>query len=361
MLENGDDFGSGIDDDLESRPTRRFGRLAGHPAVRRLSARRLAWASLAAIAALGLVGVGGYQSSRRLARWVATLPENSIGFGEIRLDPPAPPWVFSKSSGTLERIAAESRRAGPLAILNVDLGELRADFSRDPWVAKVDRIQVARRGLVVRLAFRKPVAVVENPGRPDLVIDADGVILPSDDIDWIDRRPRYRARGVVAPLLAISQVQPPLADTPGLVYRTATRPAASNGGDLKVLRCARLAGFLLGQIGDPPQGRGRLDPVRIIPAAPSPKGEADGVFVVDRAGNHIYWGSAPGAESTQVGIPAEAKWRFLLDWLAGHGDPPWKEDEFLYFDRKGASIKRFLISPPQSARSEGRSGPTLSR
>jgi hypothetical protein len=122
--------------------------------------------------------VGGFVGARHLTR-------ESYAWDVFRVDPfqgieverpadaPAP-WLAELSTAA-HRIA----QRGPISIFSdVDLGVVREEISRVPWVKRVDEIE--RRfpdRLYVRLDARQPVARVIHGERAEWV-DPEGVLLP---------------------------------------------------------------------------------------------------------------------------------------------------------------------------------------
>ncbi len=347
MAEFGDPSGPQIESEFEDRPSRRFAKLVGSPAVRKLSSRRLAWAILGSLSLLALLAWAGTRGVRALTHWVAEQPENWIDFAEIRLIPEPPPWVLSKSVGFLEAVRTKAKLPERVPILEVNLEELTKIFSLNPLVERVTKIEVTRRRLSVSLIFRQPVAVVEVAGQAWVVIDQDGTILPTEDIDWVEKKPRPRVRGIADPLPIIFDVPAPTSLAPGLPYKTSNSESLGRDADTEVLKAARLAKYLQGQVKTTPLGRPCPNFERIAPSH-----KEDGLLLLDTRNNWVYWGSTPGAGPPQ-GVVASEKWRMLLDRIDREGPLDLKPDQYLRFTPSGLSVDIFRSAKGIQGRSPG--------
>jgi hypothetical protein len=273
-------------------------RSAGSPAARRLAVSRL----VLALAALGLALGGGFLAARLLRGWLHGQPQYRLRFLEIVLEPPPPAWYRGGAAGFLERVRARVQRPETVSLLDEDLGELRRDFRYDAWVKKVDKVEVrapARspgdRRLLVRLVYRKPVAVARRSAAPEVILDGDGVILAGADID----------RDAAGPLIVINGegLAPPVDPRPGEVWKSNDGSGGLAQGDPRVLGAARLADFLTSvQVG----------------AARAPAVRFESIYATDPRGlwartaekTWILWGEPPGAE-TPGRLRAEEKWAML--------------------------------------------------
>jgi len=343
----GDSPETQVESGFEPRPSRRFARLVGSPAVRKLSPRRLAWALLGSLGLLALVVVGGIRGVRGLTHWVAEQPENWIDFADIELQPGAPAFILSKSAGFLEKVKGEARLPDRLPILEIDPKELHTALRRNPWVEHVVKVEVMRHRLIASLIYRKPVAVVSVAKHPLVLIDKDGVILPGDDIDWIEKRPRPRIRGIPDPLPVILDVAAPISREPGIPYKSSDSRGIAGGVAPEVLKAARLAEYLQNRPKMTPAGHPCPDFEAIYPSHVE-----DGLLLLDTRKNWVFWGTAPGAELPQ-NARADEKWRMLTDWIDRESQLRLSEDEFLRFDPTGPELRKFLPDKPGPGSSPG--------
>ena len=319
------------EDDGEGRsaPSRRFARLVESPAARRLALPKLAGAAGAGLVVIGLIWVGGMWLVRSVTAWVESQPEHQIAFTEIILDPPPPPYIRTGAAGILHKVRSEARREERFSIPSIDLGELRKDFPRSPWVEAVPGIERSYRALAVRLVYRKPVAVAEFEQDHVVVIDKDGVILPADDIEWVEKGKKFLVRGIARPLILIRSVNSLASIRPGLPWK---RADVLGDRDEQVLGAARLAEFLQRQSSVTPGGKQAPEFVTIHPDE-----ETLRYFVQDQAGNWVFWNQAPGAEP--IGEPtAEMKWKMLMDLVDSKGPLNAKGFDYLKPTHKGVEF-----------------------
>ncbi len=140
-----------------------------------LSTRR---AGLGAIAVIVAAGLGGWALWRRHAADVRAHPD-AVLFPE-RVDVRGvAPWVRGDLRAEVLRDASLD---GGLPLDDPDLAErLRRAFARHPWVREVARVAISQpAAAVVEVRCRQPVAMVRVQNGL-YAVDADAVLLPSDD------------------------------------------------------------------------------------------------------------------------------------------------------------------------------------
>ena len=316
-----------------STSSRRFERLVGSPAARRVALPRLVAVVAGLMGSIWLVIFG----LRSTIGWVDSRPEHQLAFAKIELDPPPDPWLVGGRSLILEQVRSGAKLPEMLPLLELDLDLLRNDFLHCPWIKGVDRIERSYRRLTVRLVYRKPVAVVvlEKPGVPGYVIDEEGVPLPKDDIDWKSQEPPFQVRGIADPLIEIRGVSSEADPKFGVPWKRPDSAGSPDDRDLMVLGAARLAEFLQGKPKTTPSGRKVPDFVAIrLPDEPT-----EILFLRDSDSNWVRWGESPGSERS--GEPsAEEKWKMLLGWVDRHGPIGAKSPNFLRFTRTEAELVR---------------------
>lgn len=324
---------------LRSTSARRFSRLVESAGPRRVAMPRLLVAGALTLLLTVLGAVGVVMLLRSAAIWVDQRPEHRIPFSQIELVPMPDPWIKGGALLILEEVRKEANRGESVPLLDLDLQELRNDFSRCPWVKKVLKIDRSRFGkLIVHLEYRKPVAVVPfkkfAPGA--FVLDDEAVVLPARDIDWtIDNGP-YLVRGMTWPLIKIQDVAE---DSPtpkvGLPWKRTVEDGNLEDRDPMVLRAAIIARFLQDR-------RLSLSSPREAPNFVSihlPQGPDKPFFLVDDHENLILWGKAPGDEKPGEPSP-EARWAMLLAWIKAHGPLEAKSPHYLKFTNTTAVIDR---------------------
>jgi hypothetical protein len=305
------------------------------PAPRRPALTRLGLAAALAVAATGLLGLGGARAVRCLVDWLHRRPEYQLPFRQIVLDPPPPPWIRSGRTGLLVRVGAQARWPESLPVQDLDLRDLARDFRNHcPWVARLRHPRGIERSypnhLVVHLDYREPVAEVRF-GSSSFVLDADAVILPADDLD----------RDVTGPLIQLDGLDPPSDGRPGRYWETSADAPARP--DPRAAAAARLAAFLKARARlEGPGGSPLSHPVAIN------YDEDLGLlwlrsklWVRGKDRIWVYWGEAPDAEAPGRPTAAE-KWTLLRDWVRRH-DPSGvanPESDYLDFARGGVVVRR---------------------
>ena len=335
-------------DEPRSRSGRRFARLIGPPAARRVALPRLIVAVVLSLSLTALVGVGGSKLLQSAASWVARRPEHRISFARIELVPPPEPWLRRGSSRILEEVRKEAKLDETLSLLDFDLKEFEKDFRRHVWVKDVLRIDRSEYGrLIVELAYRKPVAVVRLEGTPPevFVLDEEAVVLPANDIAWKHDVPPYLVEGMDGPLIRISGLSSSSPrPKPGVPWKRKVEGDALDDPDPLVLGAARLARFLQ----DRKRSPGSPEVTPVFDWIYLPQGPDEPFFLVDPDENLVCWGKPLGDE--KHGEPsAEARWAMLLEWLRTRGPLVAKNPDYLYF----SSTEARLRSESKSSRKKG--------
>lgn len=229
---------------------------------------------------------------QRLGPQVATDDDYLISPDEVHIEPPPPPWIRSDVRAAALRNAGFDER---VSLLEEDLTErIARAFSLQPWIARVERVEKRYPAQVlVTVEYRRPVCMVEVPGGL-YAVDAEGVVLPSQDFSPLEARRYPRLAGIDSVPIG---------------------PVGTAWGDPRVAGGARIAAALL-------EHWHKLGLARIAPLA-SGAATIDGSQIafalISTSGMRIIWGASPGAES-RLGEPtAEEKLARLLDYVARHG------------------------------------------
>ena len=95
------------------------------------------------------------------------------------------------------RVAAEHNQWKERSLLDRTLvADLAADFAQHPWIETVDRVEKTRQGrVIVQVTYRTPVAMIETI-RGLLPVDANGVLLPSQDFSEAESKQLPRLEGI---------------------------------------------------------------------------------------------------------------------------------------------------------------------
>lgn len=241
-------------------------------------------AVLAAVAALA-VGVWRY-AHQHLQRD----PRYFVQVEHIELSPPPPNWIHTD-------LRRDALRDGslelPLSILDPRLAEqVTQVFQLNPWVARVERVtKLPPARLEVRLAYRRPVCMVETP-RGLAPVDIKGVLLPGDNFSPLESQNFPRVVGIqTAPL----------------------GPVGTAWGDPLVPGGATIAALLLDHWQT--LGLRAIVPVTASNGLPAAQHSYD---LYSLGGTRIVWGAPPGGEVAGES-PAAEKLARLQKYAAVHG------------------------------------------
>ncbi len=255
----------------------------------RRKGRRSAWllALLGMMLLMGVIG-GPYLAWRKLKPRILNSPEYRVGPEQVEITP-APAWIHSDIRAEVFRDPALD---GPLSLMDDRLTEQIAQaFSLHPWVAKVTRVTkrhpVATNPTAVKveLVYRQPACMVEVSGGV-LAVDAEGVLLPSEDFSPIEAT-RY-------PHLAGVDRKP--AGPPGRPWGDAkvvggAEIAAAFGPAWEVMRLQRIVPLAAGAAAAPRKmgwaSRSAEPGSRFLPSSRAPARGSSGVTRQERT----CWGS----------------------------------------------------------------------
>ncbi len=292
------------EDREEAKPDRRRG-------VNR--AKLFAWV----IALAAIVG-GSHFVWTRVREHVAARDDYRLTARDIAITRP-PAWIRADVKAEVLRNSGLASQA--LSILDDDLVErVQRAFSLHPWVAKVERVSKSHPARVeVEINYRRPVAMVEVPGGL-LPVDADGVLLPSDDFSPLAARSYPRLSGIESSPLG---------------------PTGTKWGDPIVAGGGRIAEVL-----KPLWDDLGVRAIRWAKSAATSDSSGPAIYeLVTAAGNAIIWGSAPGSEPT--GEPAsQEKLLRLKAYIAAHGSLDQPQGGAIDLDlRHGDSAPRTAARP----------------
>ncbi len=224
---------------------------------------------------------------------VGASPDYRLDPTAIEIAPALPAWIHADLKAEVIRDASLD---GSLSTLDPELTmRIAQAFRLHPWVAKVERVSKQFPAAVkVELVYRRPAAMVEVPGPALLPVDAEGVVLPTEDFSPLDARHYPR----------ISEIK-----------TSPIGPMGTRWGDTHVTGAAGVAAA----IAEHWEG---LALHHIVPSgrqATTPGGrETDAYELYTKAGTRIDWGRPPGAEISGE-APADSKIAALLEFAAKHG------------------------------------------
>ena len=313
----------GEDDAAESPP--RVRRLPFAKAAGRLDLRKVATASTLAALLIALIFYAGGLALRSAVGWLHAQPQYQLPFTRITLSTPPPECFRGGATAFLDRVRRNANEPETLSLLDVDPDRLADAFKQFPWVERVESIEFPPRGLVVRLAYRTPVARVQASPADQVILDREGCILPVEDIDTerVGRLIVIRYKGMKLPS----------ADRVGKLWQTGgTDDPARADLDRDVVQAAKLAGFLL----QPErESVAKAEPAaRVRTILPDDSGFNRGLFVHTSLQTFILWGRGPGYE--QAGEPqAEEKWGILVKWAKSGELKASRDGDFWTINRTG--------------------------
>ena len=301
---------------------------------RPLSPRSL-WIGGAAFAAAILVVIAVGNLIRSRVDSLHRSPIRTCRFREIVLDPPLPPFILPDRREFLERLRREAGLPEDVHTLDSkEMESIRLAFeTRLPWAKKIVKVEPSYPNrLVVTLEYREPVAFVPMKDAASLFVDADGVVLPADELET-------RAPGIDRLIqLTFPRGQAPMDARPGRALAVGDGPDARSRIE-PVLAFAGLAAELKRRGGIP--GRLRFRKIER-------HSERFWVTVDDDVSTEnwtwVAWGEPPGSE--RAGEPsAEEKWVSLAAWAAKHSVSEARNPAFLRFGASGIEIHRGRADP----------------
>jgi hypothetical protein len=257
------------------------------------SAMRLVWLRGPLLFTLGLgvalLALGTYWAWRVVGPRVLDSPPYQLKVEQITFNAP-PQWI--KSDDFRREVVRSASLDRTLSIVDDQLAErIALAFAAHPWVEKVQRVEKFHPARVeVQLVYRTPVATVSD-GSDLWPIDANGVLLPRENIAQADLTKFPR----------ISGVEDRPAVRPGNVWQ-----------DMRVRGGAIIAAALLESWLD-------LGLAEIAPYGATAVQRHPATFkLVTRGGKQIDWGRQPLTNDPSEPSPEE-KVKRLKSWVQQHG------------------------------------------
>lgn len=209
---------------------------------------------------------------------------------------PQPAWIH----GDVRSDVVKSAGLEGLSIRDPQLVEqVQRAFSLHGWIARVLSVRKeypAR--ITVEVEYRHPVAMVEVvwKGEPSLYfIDKDSVLLPKDDHERSQDERQSEYQNYLR--IAAGELSP------------GSRIAGQPWGGAKIAGAARLAAL----------GGEQWQKLGVCRVVVSDDLNAQPLYELETASaGRIVWGHAPGAEDSREPT-AEAKWKWLMRFVAQHG------------------------------------------
>ncbi len=223
------------------------------------------WRLVIAAAATAVVVAISLRIWQNVRPHVESQPEYLVPAASLEISS-TPPWIHADVKAEVIRDAGLPER---LSILDERLAQrLTQAFSLHPWIARVSSVKTSYPAYIkVDLQYRHPVAMVEVHGGL-LPIDAEGVLLPTEDFTPQDAQKYPRVGGVESSPLG---------------------PLGTRWGDTFVEAAAKLAALLQPDWHD--MGLHHIQGAQSGVATRHATLE-----LITRGGTAFVWGSAPGEE-----------------------------------------------------------------
>ena len=315
-------------------PSRRFPRLMPPRSAPRAISRWWLFTALATVGSMTAILLAAGLLLRRSIDWLQVQPAYQLGFEDIILEPPPPPWLRGGPAAFLARVASESRVRARLSSLEIDLAKLREAFKRDGWVRKVSSVEIRHPNrVVVRLDYRKPLAYAQfEEGRETVFVDREGVILPSDQLNQQAAGPLIRLYGFDHPANPIrGQDWERLDPRSGFARR-----------DDRVRAAAQLAGSLIANA-----SRQVTPTIDLSLVTIQPWGRR--ALYVQYSGLMLLWESDESGKD----IKPDAKFKMFSDWVQENAVNG-RDVVYLVFTPNGVALDPHRNDPKRSRPSRSR-------
>ena len=196
-------------------------------------------------------------------------PEYQVPVAALRITE-KPAWL-NDHADIRRDVVRDASLAGNMSLLNDRLTvDLARAFALHPWVAEVTSVRKSfPAGVVAELKYRRPVCCIELPAA-SYVVDAQGILLPIDDI----------SSDVLSSLPRLTDVDAP------------TGLAGAVWNDQRVTGGAEIADLLKDEWES--LGLSAIRP-KSLPTR-SPRGSDYAFDLITRQEHVIYWGFAPSVE-----------------------------------------------------------------
>lgn len=280
----------------------------------------------ALILGLGVVLIAIWEGSLAVRGWIHAQPDYQLPFDQIELEPPPPEYIKPGARGLLEQIRQRAQYPKILPVLDLDLDALAQAFSlHGPWIKSVDHIERRDQNrLIMRLTYREPVAKTDLARAGWVVLDRDGVVLETAELDT-------SAAGFLVEIINLDTAQDPLNPKVGV----SLGPPGS-ATESRVAASVKLADFFRRQ------GRNAFDlpraPVLFDRISTPEQSNPRDLYAQTSEGLWVHWGQPPGSEPPSE-PSALVKWSMLSEYMARPENRKLKNpNDLLIFERNGARL-----------------------
>ena len=202
----------------------------------RIGSGRLAVASVVAVCVAGLVVYAASRATIGAVGWLHRQSQYQLAFDDVQLVHELPAWYRGGKREFLSRVRRSSGNLAHISQLEVRPDRIATAFRLDPWVEDVIKVTYGPGRIAVDLKFREPVAWVKFASGQLQIVDGEGRLLPTEDVDV----------EMVAPVVTITgeTLTPPADPRAGVVWKSKAGGADVDRVDEQVVAAAGLARFL---------------------------------------------------------------------------------------------------------------------
>jgi hypothetical protein len=293
--------------------------------------RKMDYRRAGLLVGVGLALVAGMlyltdQAGRVSLGWLTHQSQYQLPFDQIELAPETPRWYQGGARAFLERVRLGAGEPENIAVLGVLPDHLAVAFKKYAWVEEVVKVAYPPGRIRVDVRYRKPVAWVQLRGPEQRIVDRNGIILPTDDVD-------VAALGQVIKITGDGGLAAPSDPRPGVIWKSHGDSPGLDRPDERILAASKLAAFLVEgpQVSDA-QKYPALHLREIIVTQFHDRGR--GLFAVNAEGAMIRWGDAPGDEPMGKST-ADEKWAILRHWRETTASRFLETGDYWSFSKRG--------------------------
>jgi hypothetical protein len=269
--------------------------------------RKIDYRRAGLLISVGLALVAGmlyltHQARRVSLDWLAHQSQYQLPFDQIELAPETPRWYQGGPRAFLERVRLGAGEPENIAVLEVPQDHLAVAFKKYAWVEEVVKVAYPPGRIRVDVRYRKPAAWVQLQGAEQRIVDRNGIILPTDDVDVaaLGQVIKISGHGLLAPS----------DPRPGVVWKSSGDGPGLDRPDERILAASKLAAFF---VQGPQANDSQKYPALHLREIIVTDFDVRGLFVINDEGTTICWGSGPGTERPNE-HSAEEKWAILHHW-----------------------------------------------
>ena len=299
---------------------RRFDEDGNHRKIDYRRAGLLVGVGLALVAGMLYLTV---QARRVSLGWLARQSQYQLPFDRIELAPETPRWYQGGPRAFLERVRLGAGEPENIAVLDVPRDHVAVAFKKYAWVEEVVKVAYPPGRIRVDVRYRKPAAWVQLQGAEKRIVDRNGIILPTDDVDVaaLGQVIKISGHGLLAPS----------DPRPGVVWKSSGDGPGLDRADERILAASKLAAFF---VQGPQANDSHKYPALHLREIIVTDFDVRGLFVINDEGTNICWGSGPGTERPGE-LSADEKWAILRRWAETARARFLEPEDYWSFSRTG--------------------------